>query len=95
MMDAVLQQRLAWALFVLLLSTLACCQPNDLMMGFFVSYIVLLPPPPQAFLTAVMQTSARRFELPLDKMQVVTEVGEMTIIYCYKFVPLRQYSSLK
>ena len=34
---------------------------------------------PQAFLTAVMQTSARRFELPLDKMQVVTEVTKKTV----------------
>ena len=32
--DAVLQKRLAWSLFVLLLSTLVCCQPAELIMGF-------------------------------------------------------------
>ena len=32
--DAVLQKRLAWALFVLLLSTLVCCQPTELIWAF-------------------------------------------------------------
>ena len=31
------QKRLAWALFVLLLSTLVCCQPTELILGFLVS----------------------------------------------------------
>ena len=34
--DAVLQKRPAWALFVLLLSTLLCCQPTELILCFFV-----------------------------------------------------------
>ena len=33
--DAVLQKRLAWALFVLLLSTLVCCQRTELIWAFF------------------------------------------------------------
>ena len=40
--DAVLQKRLAWALFVLLLSTLVCCQPTELIWAsffFFLFYI--------------------------------------------------------
>ena len=32
--DAALQKRLAWALFVLLLSTLVCCQPTELIWVF-------------------------------------------------------------
>ena len=32
--DAVLQKRLTWALFVLFLSTLMCCQPTDLIWAF-------------------------------------------------------------
>ena len=36
--NAVLQRLLVWALFVLLLlSTLVCCQPTELILGFFVS----------------------------------------------------------
>ena len=45
--DAVLQKRLAWALFVLLLSTLVCCQPKELIWAFFffcfLNYLILLP----------------------------------------------------
>ena len=33
--DAVLQKRLAWAMFVLLLLTLVLCQPTELILGFF------------------------------------------------------------
>ena len=45
--DAVLQKRSAWALFVLLLSTLVCCQPFFL----FINFPILLPPPPPIQLT--------------------------------------------
>ena len=38
-----LQKRLAWALFVLLLSTLRCWQPTE---GFFLISFPILPPPP-------------------------------------------------
>ena len=38
---------LAWALFVLLLSTLVCCQSTELIWGFlFHKFPILLPPPP-------------------------------------------------
>ena len=46
--NAVLQKRLAWALFVLLLSTLLCCQPTELILGFFLFHIFssfTFPPP--------------------------------------------------
>ena len=43
--DAALQKRQAWALFVLLLSTLVCCQSTELIWAFFVSYIVQFHPP--------------------------------------------------
>ena len=33
--DVVLQKRLAWTLFVLLLSTLMCCQPTELILSLF------------------------------------------------------------
>ena len=47
--DVVLQKRLAWALFVLLLSTLVCCQPTELIWGFlFRKFSYFTPPPPQA-----------------------------------------------
>ena len=39
--DAVLQERLAWAWFVLLLSTLVCCQPTEFILGFF--FIITVP----------------------------------------------------
>ena len=45
--DAVLQKRLAWALFVLLLSTLVCCQPTELILGFLLFHkFSIYPPPP-------------------------------------------------
>ena len=45
--DAVLQKRLAWALFALLLSTLVCCQPTELILSFFLFHkFFILPPPP-------------------------------------------------
>ena len=45
--DAVLQKRLAWALFVLLLSTLVCCQPTELIWVFlFHKFHNFTPPPP-------------------------------------------------
>ena len=34
-LNAVLQKQLAWALFVLLFSILVCCQPTELILGFF------------------------------------------------------------
>ena len=41
------QKRLAWALFVLLLSTLVCCQPTELILGYFVKKKKFqFPPPP-------------------------------------------------
>ena len=45
---AVLRKRLAWALFVLLLSTFVCCQPTELIVGFFVfiNFQFYPPPPP-------------------------------------------------
>ena len=43
--DAVLQKRLAWALFVLLLLTLVCCQPTKLI-WCFINFPILPPPPP-------------------------------------------------
>ena len=52
--DAVLQKRLALALFVLLLSTLMCCQPTELILGFFFFLLhkfSILPPPPPATLS--------------------------------------------
>ena len=47
--DAVLQKRLASALFVLLLSTFVCCQPTELIWIFFcfIKFSILLPPSPQ------------------------------------------------
>mgnify|MGYP003571758458 CR=1 FL=1 len=49
----------AWALFVLLLSTLECAQPTELLLGFFFCFINFsiivrihvhsLPPPPQGY----------------------------------------------
>ena len=33
---------------------------------------------PQSFLTAIMQTTARRQELPLDKMCLITDVTNIT-----------------
>ena len=43
--DAVLQKRLAWALLVLLLSTLVCCQPTELILAsFFFFHDTPLPP---------------------------------------------------
>ena len=42
--DAVLQKRLAWALFVLLLSTLVCCQPTELILGFLFHKFPYPPP---------------------------------------------------
>mgnify|MGYP003571756443 CR=1 FL=1 len=56
---AVLQKRLAWVLFDLLLSTIVCCQPTELILGFFchincpifvvtpIFFIVISPPPPR------------------------------------------------
>ena len=44
-----LQKRLAWALFVLLLSTLVCCQPTELILGFIfccINFQFYSPPPP-------------------------------------------------
>ena len=39
-----------WALFVLLLSTLVCCQPTELILGsFFHELSNLTPPPPSTF----------------------------------------------
>ena len=46
--DAVLQKRLAWALFVLLLSTLVCCQPTELIWVFLFHKFSNFTPPPQA-----------------------------------------------
>ena len=48
-MDIVLSiiKRLAWALFVLLLSTLVCCQPTELICAFFLFHN---PPPPHIVL---------------------------------------------
>ena len=43
--EAVLQRRLAW-LFVLLLSTLLCCQPTELIWVFLFHIFPILPPPP-------------------------------------------------
>ena len=42
-----LQKRLAWPLFVLLLSTLVCCQPTELILGFVVDLpiVPLICPP--------------------------------------------------
>ena len=45
-MDAVLQKRLVWALFVLLISTLMCCQPTELIWGFLFHTFSIFPPPP-------------------------------------------------
>mgnify|MGYP003571741546 CR=1 FL=1 len=42
----------AWAWFVLLLSTLVCCQPTELIwVSFFIYFInfTILPPPPSAW----------------------------------------------
>ena len=49
------EKRLAWALFVLLFSTLVCYQPTELILGFllllflffFRNFPILPPPPPQ------------------------------------------------
>ena len=45
--DAVLQKRLARALFVLLLS-LVCCQPIELILGFFINFPIFPPSPQEA-----------------------------------------------
>ena len=37
----------AWALFVLLLSTLLCCQLTELIWAFGLNFPILLPPPPR------------------------------------------------
>ena len=42
---AVLQKRLAWALFVLLLATLVCYQPTELILGSF--FLFYFTPPPR------------------------------------------------
>ena len=48
-----LQKRLAWALFVLLLSTLVCCQPTELIWAFFCFInFPILPPPPSLRVTS-------------------------------------------
>ena len=45
----VLQKRLAWALFVLLLSTLVCCQPTELIWAcLFQEFFNFTPPPSPA-----------------------------------------------
>ena len=44
--DAVLQKRLAWALFVLLLSTLVCCQSTELIWVILFQKLSNFTPPP-------------------------------------------------
>ena len=58
------QKRPDWALFASFLSTLVCCQPTELILGFFVSYFFLFYPPPQL-----------RLERRL--MELVASAGEM------------------
>ena len=45
--DVELHKRLAWTLFVLLLSTLVCCQPTELISASFLFH-KFYPPPPSA-----------------------------------------------
>ena len=49
MSDAVLQKRLAWALFVLLLSTLVCYQPTELIFGLISKFYTLQDNPTPVF----------------------------------------------
>ena len=75
--DAVLQKRLALALFVLLLLTLVCCKPTELILGFFcfINFPILLsilrynPVTPQVledsdgFIVVIDVTSFESFEV--------------------------------
>ena len=61
-MGAVLQKRLTWALFVLLLATLVCCQPTVLVLGFFASYnFQFYTPPPQDSSDSTVTASVQSF----------------------------------
>ena len=53
-----LQKRLAWALFVLLFSTLMCCQPTELIWAFlFHKFSNFIPPPPPGWEVVFLITS--------------------------------------
>ena len=63
--DAVLQKRLAWALFGLLLSALVCCQPTWFWVFFyFINFTILLPPPPPKVTTLWVENTPSVLRLP-------------------------------
>ena len=69
--------RSAWALFVLLLSTLVCCQPTELIWCFFFCFItfpILLPPPPPGYRNDANQENTGKFRLPLQRVELCERV---------------------
>ena len=85
--DAVLQKRLAWSLFVLLLSTLVCCQPTELILCLFCYINCPIIPPPQCFLSCFMlQISVRDF-LPIVFIEIsfISPPPPQTRPYCTPF----------
>ena len=77
--DVVLQKRLAWALFVLFLSTLVCCQLTELMWVFFLFHkFSNFTPPPQDLKTTIFKCfeilGDKKAMLPPSKVVAIFEV---------------------
>ena len=78
--DAVLQKRLAWALFVLLLSTLVCCQPTELILVWFFSNFT--PPPPQ-IAKCLSECSLEELMTP-KSLSVSRSSGDWGSFFCWE-----------